>query len=70
MQLSVYKFHPPLFAEALSRIQTWQSLGTLTAHGIIGAVKIEIQTSFISISRNHRGLCYNWALNEKIFICW
>ncbi|TMP21263.1 hypothetical protein CWC02_01685 [Pseudoalteromonas sp. S2721] len=68
VQLSVYKFHPPLFAEDLNRIQNWQSLGTLTAHGIIGAVKIELEKGAICIPRNHRDFYYKWTLADSKFI--
>ena len=68
VQLTIYKYHPPLFTEDLNRSQNWQHLGTLTAYGIVGEVKIELKSRAVCIPRNHRGFYYKWTLADNKFI--
>jgi hypothetical protein len=68
VQLTIYKYHPPLFTEDLNRAQNWQHLGTLTAYGIVGEVKIELKSRAVCIPRNHRGFYYKWTLADNKFI--
>ncbi len=68
VQLTIYKYHPSLFTEDLNRLHNWQCLGTLTAYGIVGEVKIELKSRAVCIPRNHRGFYYKWALADNKFV--
>ncbi|WP_166421644.1 hypothetical protein [Pseudoalteromonas sp. Z1A8] len=37
-------------------------------HGIIGAVKIELEKGAIRVPRNHRDFYYKWTLADNKFI--
>jgi hypothetical protein len=68
VQLTIYKFHPPLFEEDLSRAKNLACLGTVEAIGIVGTVNIELKKGAITIPRHHRGFYYKWAFVDGRFI--
>lgn len=67
VQLTVYKYHPPLLENDLPRAQNWSHIGTITANTILGDVRVLIEKGTITIPRNLRGFYYKWAfIGEKI----
>lgn len=61
VQLTIYKYYPPLFEQDLERVENLKYLGTIKAQGIVGAVNIELKKGSITIPRHHRGFYYKWA---------
>lgn len=61
VQLTIFKYHPPLLEQDLERVENWEYLGTIKAQGVVGAVNVELKNGSITIPRNHRGVYYKWT---------
>lgn len=61
VELIVYKYHPPLLEQDVTRVENLECIGTLVAHGVVGNVNIELKKGSATIPRNHRGFFYKWA---------
>lgn len=65
VQISVLKYHPPLYSVDIARAGNWQSFGKLVAYGVHQSVKVKLAPGTITIARNFRDLEYKWSFIDK-----
>jgi hypothetical protein len=61
VQVSVLKYHPPLFYSDVVRGGNWKIAKGVIAYGVHSETKIKLEPGSISIARNFKGLVYKWS---------